>query len=496
MRPHRPQPKTVTGILGKTTIIAALLLAFPVLGQPNYRLPSMGDPADQAMSPTEEQRIGASYMRYLRANLNLVGDPLLQEYLSSLGERLTTNATYPGFDFTFFIIDEPVINAFAAPGGYIGVNSGLLLASENEAQLAGVMAHEIAHVTQKHLARARDAAKTGSASAAASILAAILLGPSNPQASQAVLAAGLAAGQQLQINYTRENEREADRVGIGILAQTGFDPIGMAEFFETLHRENGGGNNDLLEFLSTHPLSAERVAEAESRALSMRKGQDIKDSLNFQLARMRLRVLTHPALPELAQKLSLQMNEQGETSKRVNAYGLALALYQLRNYSAATTLVKTLTEQQPDNLYYRLLHAQILFALEDIEVGEALFAQLLDLYPDHIPTLHTYALIQEERGEFAQASLLMKKALRHSNRQLPEYYRTLARITDKAGQKSESLEALAEFHALSGNARLAINQLERALELSKPESSKHQRVAARLSELRKSYADQLRESGG
>jgi len=219
-------------LVALTAGLLTALLSMPATSQSN--LPSMGEPADSALSPLEEAAIGRQLMRQIRASLPLARDTQLEEYITNLGQQLVQASGRQTSSFNFFIVQDPTVNAFAIPGGYIGVNLGLIDAMVYEDQLAGVVAHEIAHVTQRHHARAFALGKTRTISTAAAVLAAILIGAASPEAGQAALAAGLAATQQSSINFTRSNESEADRIGIDILRSADFDPTAMAESFSIL----------------------------------------------------------------------------------------------------------------------------------------------------------------------------------------------------------------------------------------------------------------------
>lgn len=456
------------------------------------QLPNMGEPADQTLSPQQEERIGATYMRQVRERLALINDPLLQEYLNGLGSKLLAHADNPGYQFHFFIVNDEQINAHAAPGGYIGINSGLWLAAQNEAQFAGVIAHEIAHVTQRHIARAYAASQANQGSIAAGILAALVIGSQNPQAGQAALAASIAAGQQLQINYTRTHETEADRIGIALLAHANFDPIGMSEFFQILGRKNGEQENSLYALLRTHPLSRERVIEADARVLNTRKAGQSQDSLEFQLARMRLRVLGSPDLPSLKRQL-LQSRAKKTISQH---YGLALSHYLLHDYAAAHKQLQQVNKLNSDNVFAQLLSAEIYYAQDRRKAGDAVYEEILSLYPDHASTLYSRALALELVADFTAASQTMRRAIRTGKLVIPEHYRTLARLSDKAGHKLNSLEALADYHLLSGEPRLAVLQLEKALKQKGISNSDTQRISARLEKIREDHVQQLQAFPG
>ena len=221
------------------TIATAALLV--MIGQPTtaeVNLPDMGSPVDAVLSKSDEAQIGRAIMRQIRASGMLVEDPLITEYINEIGHRISAHANDGGQKFTFFVVDAPTINAFALPGGFIGVHTGLIAASRSEDELAGVLAHEIAHVTQRHIARAVHAGRRQSILSTAIMLGALLAGAAGagPDAVQGAIAVAQGAAAQQSINFTRSNEYEADRIGMEALAASGFDPEGMASFFEVISR--------------------------------------------------------------------------------------------------------------------------------------------------------------------------------------------------------------------------------------------------------------------
>ena len=277
------------------TAVLLLLLAAPALAQTTgSELPDIGNPANTTLSLEDEYKIGLMILRQLRESGQVVEDPEINEYLQGLGMRLSSQAHEGAHRFTFFAVRDSSINAFALPGGFIGVNAGLVKATRSEAELAGVIAHEIAHVTQRHIARSVQNAGRANMASMAGMLAAILIGATTGLPSDAVLggvtaAQGLAA--QNQINFTRANEAEADRVGIGILAAAGFDPVGMPEFFNTMQQRTGGGGRNIPEMLLSHPVTSERIAETRDRASKMARPRT-PDSTSYALIRDRLELET------------------------------------------------------------------------------------------------------------------------------------------------------------------------------------------------------------
>ena len=241
-------------------------LAFQVtnlIAQVN-NLPDMGSPADAVLSKTEEAKIGRAIMQQIRASGAFVEDPQVNEYINEIGHRLSAQANSGEYKFSFFVINDNSINAFALPGGYIGVHTGLLLATRNEDELAGVLAHEIAHVTQRHIARAVHAGQRQSILSTAIMLGAIIAGAAGAgsDAVQGAMAVAQGAQAQQQINFTRANEYEADRIGISALAQAGFNPHGMASFFEVISKKTALSASKIPEFLKTHPITSARISES------------------------------------------------------------------------------------------------------------------------------------------------------------------------------------------------------------------------------------------
>jgi predicted Zn-dependent protease len=285
----RRQP--LATILTFTALTWASLACVPA-ARADTELPDIGSPVNALLSLDDEYRIGLMVVRGMRDQGAILEDAETSEYLQDLGSRLASHAQEGIHQFYFFVVRDPSINAFALPGGFIGVNSGLVLATANESELAGVLAHEISHVTQRHIARGMaDRSRTSLVSTAA-MLAAILLGATSGasgDAMQGAIAITQGAAMQRQINYTRDNEAEADRVGIGVMVAAGFNPLGMPSFFETLGRRYPAGENaQILEMLQDHPVTSARIAETRSRAKQLGRIRNI-DTQSYSLSRERLR---------------------------------------------------------------------------------------------------------------------------------------------------------------------------------------------------------------
>ena len=267
-----------------------ILLALTLAVQPAIAadLPDLGEVSRQYFSDQEEQTLGRAIMRDVYADPRYLDDPVAETYLNQLGYRLVSVSSRNQRDFTFFVVDDPSINAFALPGGNVGVHTGLLLAAQSESELASVIAHEIAHVTQDHMARMVAAQSQSYWPTMAALALALLASRANSNVAGAAIASSQAYALQNQLSFSRDYEREADRLGYDMLARAGFDPHAMSVFFERLQRANRFYDTSAPAYLRTHPITSERIADMGARSESVPYHQG-PDSLDFQLVRARLR---------------------------------------------------------------------------------------------------------------------------------------------------------------------------------------------------------------
>lgn len=310
----------------------ALLLATDL---PATGLPDLGEASQATVSPQQERELGLRIMAEIRADPSYLDDAEVAGYLTGLGTRLLLNSSEsrPDQEFEFFAVKDPMINAFALPGGFMGFNTGLILAAQSESELAGVMAHEIAHVTQKHLARMIAGQKYAFLSSLGAVALAVLASRSNPQAAQAVLIGSQARQIQSQLDFTREHEKEADRIGLNILVSAGLDPRGMSGFFERLQRAGRFRESSAPSYLRTHPITHERIADIDSRTQSLPYRQ-IPDSLDFQLVRAKLRAaMDTPG--NAVEFFDSALREKRYRNEAVERYGLINALLRDRKFMRA-----------------------------------------------------------------------------------------------------------------------------------------------------------------
>jgi len=449
----------MTKIIKPFLLLCIALLQPPVLAE--VELPKMGDTSGSIISPEEERKLGEAFMRELRRAVDINEDPESVEYIQSLGYRVAAQAQSP-INFNFFIVDSPVINAFAAPGGYIGIHSGLILETKTESELASVLAHETAHVTQRHLPRAFEQASKLSLPTAAALIAAIILAQNNPDIAHAALATTIAGSQQSMINFTRANEKEADNMGMQYLAAAHFDPMGMPAFFSRLHKAHRYYDNKLPEYLSTHPITLSRIAESKSRAAQFPKKQTISDESFYPLLKAKLRVQTDNTG---FKSLNYYKKALDVSNNHINHYGYALALLKANRAIKAEKHASLLLKQQPENAAFIHLSSRIKLKLGHNQETIDLITKALKIYPRHYPLtmLLAEALLDDDQAYEAQRLLLDQIYYRKPT---PSLYQLFAKATAKVGLHAESHEALAEYHYQQGAIAMAINQLVSALKIA------------------------------
>src|ERR1700716_797278 len=300
----------------------------------------LGDTSGALLSPNLERRIGEQAMREIRLREpSFLDDPELTEYVNEIGRRIVAASPGARQDFEFFMVRDNTINAFAMPGGFVGVHTGLLLAAQTESELAGVLAHEVAHVTQHHLARLLGKQEQMSIPTLAAVVLGLLAARAHPDLAQAVIAGAGATGIQSQLNYTRDFEREADRIGFQFLQQAGFDVGGMGSFFERMQKATRLYENNAPAYLRTHPLTTERIADMQNRA-QMAVYKQAPDSIEFHLARAKVRA--EQGLPREAVAHFNELVRDHRYAEEAGArYGLASALARAREFSRASSEIET-----------------------------------------------------------------------------------------------------------------------------------------------------------
>ncbi len=439
----------------------ALLPASPqALENTKIELPDMGDSSGTLISPAEEKEFGEAFFRSLHSQISINQDAEIQEYIQTIGEKLVANSDLPGNPFHFFVVMENDINAFAGPGGYIGVNSGLILITEAESELASVMGHEIAHVTQRHLYRAYEASSRLSIPTVAATLAAILLGTQSPALGQAAIIAIQAGSVQFQIDFTRENEAEADRVGMQTLAASQYDPRSMPTFFERLQQSSRYSGQNVPEFLRTHPVTASRISDTRGRAESYPYKQ-YPDSLGYQLTKAKIRVLTSRDNADTLKYFQLRKT-QGTTEQRTVArYGLGIWELKAQKFNEAETIFQQLNKEYPNQPQYLTALARTALDSKNYSTALARYKKLTEQFPynEAIKLEYITSLLKAGNPTLAQKYLFL---LKPKTQQLPVYSEQLAQVYSDLNQPAESHRYLAEYYYATGQTKDAILQIKLA----------------------------------
>jgi predicted Zn-dependent protease len=426
-------------------------------------LPEIGVVASDAISLDKEMIVGDAVMRQMRGQSPVISDPVLDEYLQDVGNRLVVHADNAKFPFEFFWVNNDAINAFAFFGGHIGVHTGLMRRAENESELASVLAHEISHVTQRHIARRMQAQQRSSPLALASLIGGVLIAMANPEAGIAAMQAGTAASAQLQIDYTRSNEQEADRIGIAMLARAGFDPSAAASFFSTMAEEYRMVSRPPARLL-THPLTETRIADARNRAGDYPR-RYLPINKQFELAKARIKA------------------QDVQRSKEASLYGLALAYMRAEKIEKAKDIMDELIAKDRGNLFY-------LDAMTDIYIsqGEPLKAvEMLRPHVTHNPRNQVLALNQanayisankyEEAVSLLKDFLLVKKDYQLAHQLMSEAYQ-------KSKRFSQMHQSKAEVYALYGAYNRAVDELQYAYNFAGDDHLEKQRIRARIKQFR------------
>ena len=440
------------------------------------QLPDIGDAGSTVLTPREETLLGQEFMRSVRQSLTLLNDPLSVSYLQNLADRLQTKITDSNQAITVFIVDDPSINAFAGPGGYIGIHTGLILAARTEGELASVLAHEIAHVTQRHLVRAFKASSKTNLATMGAIIAAIVLGGSNPQVGEAVIASTVAGNAQQQLTFSRTHEQEADRVGLDLLASANIDPRMMVSFFGVLQQQQRTTGSTFPEFLLTHPLTLARIADTRNRAQQYPK-YALTDNTSFQLIQARAATL--------AKKTGPNPFTQVDTGivKNAQEYYLALTAAKSNNYPLARKHIQPLLQSDARRILYHVSAASIELDDNQPEKARKIIVKALSLFPGNplLTELYANTLLQLKQPQLAF------DALKTAIRKHPEkyyLYQSYAKAASSLGKKAEAYRALAEYQVALGNLRQAIGHLTQALSAGTLDRYDQLSAAARQKELK------------
>lgn len=472
--------KTKKNILSIGLSIA--LICSPSIAQSNKnKLPEIGSAGFSVLSLDKEQTIGNAMMRQVRASQPLLHDPVLNEYINSLGNLLVKNANDVNYAFEFFIVNAKELNAFAFFGGHIGIHSGLITTADSESELASVIAHEISHVTQRHLARRLEAQSRNQPLSMAGLASGILLALINPNLGLAALTTSMAASQQASINYTRGNEKEADRVGIALLANSGFDPTGAPNFFGKM-AEKFRYISKPPAMLLTHPLPDSRISDARIRAQNYPAVQ-LKPSLSFELTKARI-----SARYERNPKANIGMFEGSLKYKRYEIkeaalYGLSLSYFENNMFEKSKSILEQLLKSDPNNLFYADAISDTYIATKEYNKAIKLLERLNLLMPNNQIIALNYANVLQKANKLEQASNVLQDFLLSQPKHFiaTDLLTTIYKKQEKTGLMHSSQ---AEVYALLGVYPKAVDELQTAIKFSNDSPLFKKRLKARILQFR------------
>jgi predicted Zn-dependent protease len=448
----------------------------------DFNLPQIGEAGAEMITPQQEYVIGVEIMDELRESGAILDDPQLQQYIQDLGHQLSSHSDNPTLNFGYYVVDDDDINAETLPGGFIVVFSGLILLTKDEDELAGVLAHETGHVTQRHLARGLEDEKNQTFINLATLLAAIVAASkaSDPDVAVGALASAQATIIQHQINYTRGDEEEADRVGIATMARAGFQPQGMVDFFADMQKSSSlNGYDKIPEFLLDHPLDLNRMTEAQNRADQLHVPPR-PDSRSYALMKMRLLAMQNNfGVTQQLDDFQGAVDSSKGWDQVAARYGQALVYQKAGRYPDAVQAMRGLVQQYDDVIAFRIGLADAEIHAGQLQDGIATYADAVKLFPDSAPLILSYAndLIDAGRARSA-IPLLMPVTL--DSRSGPEAEHLLAQAYDKNGDSADSHYYMSEYYLANGLPLAAVDQLKIALTTPGIDSVQKQRYRARL----------------
>jgi predicted Zn-dependent protease len=469
--------------------IAGLL---PAQSGPSQTLPDLGDSSQSVISPAQERKLGEATMRQVHASGAYLDDPEVVAYLNKLGHRLVLASSASRQEFEFFAIDDPAINAFALPGGFVAVHTGLILLTQNESELASVLAHEISHVTQLHIARQIAGETKNQLATLAAMAIAVLAARSRPDLAMGGVAAAQAAAIQSQLNFSRDNEREADRIGFQVLDKAGFDTRAMSTMFERLQRAIRVYDSNTPNYLRTHPITYERIAEAVDRA-ETKPYRQVPDSRDFHFVRALLR--SYQGTPKDAiTYFETSLAERKFNDEPATRYGLVASLLRDKQLGRATKELAVLEKTAAPHAMIEAMAGQVLSQAGQRDVAIKRYQTALQRYPNHLQLVYDYPDALIETGQHAAAIQFIEDQLQR----IPNdgrLHQLAAKSYAALGKKMQEHAHQGEYYVRLGNLRGAIDQFELAIKAGDGNFYQISTAESRLRALKRDLADQSKEFG-
>jgi beta-barrel assembly-enhancing protease len=440
-------------------------------------LPDLGDTSSVMISPAQEKILGERWQRAYRSQVATSNDPLIIDYLEKLFNRLLPHSQLAEKKVDLIVAENKTLNAFAVPGNVIGIHTGLLTYAKTENQLATVISHEMAHLSQRHYARHLEQRKNMTMPILAGMLAGLVLAAnSDSDAGVATIMTTQAAALQKSLAFSRQNEQEADRIGMQTMLDAGLDPHAAGDMFEEMVRANRL-NRRPPEYLLTHPVSESRVADARNRAMQYPR-KPTTDDLEFQLVRTRVRVAQEET-PQIAVKVFRGELKRGDDNQEASRYGLVVALTQASQFDEARTEAMPLLEKNPNLITYQIMRADIEIAAERFKTALEIIQPLKEKFPDNYPLTIRHAETLMKAGLYEEAATLLDLYSRKRTKDDYVWY-LLAEVNGLAGNILGVHQARAEYFILNGIYDKAQIQLRNALKLTKDSSYKTALIEERL----------------
>jgi predicted Zn-dependent protease len=463
--------------VGFALLLVCGLIVNPFAVRAEVELPSLGDTSSIMISPAQERALGQRWLRAYRSQVPTSSDPLIINYLEQLFARLLPHSQLDNKQIDLVVAQNNTLNAFAVPGNIIGVHTGLLNYAKTENQLAAVLAHEMGHLSQRHYARRLEQQKNMMMPMLAGMLAGLVLAAnSNSDAGVAAIMGTQAAAQQASLAFSRQNEQEADRIGMQTMVQAGLDPHAAGDMFEEMVRANRL-NRRPPEYLLTHPVSETRVADARNRAMQYER-KPAEDDLEFQLMRSRVRVDAEET-PQIAARMFKSELDKESAYPDASRYGWALALTKASQFDAAREALAPLLEKEPERVTYQIMRADIEIAAERHKAALEIIEAQLQKHPNSHPLIIRHAEALMKAGIYQQcADILDRYSRKRSNDDYVWYL--LAEVNGLAGNILGVHEARAEYFILNGVYDRAQIQLRNALKLTQGNSYRTALVEERL----------------
>ena len=491
----RVSSSILTRLSGRVTAFGATLAltvgaCLAQVGAPSsIALPELGDSSSNALTALQERRIGMEVIRQIRRDPAYLDDPEVAEYLNTLGGSLVSASNANGQIFEFFMIADPAINAFALPGGFVGIHSGLMLAAQSESEFASVIAHEISHVTQRHIARGIGNQQQLSVAGIAGMVLGVLAARNGSQAGQALAMASQAGAVQAQLAYTRDFEREADRTGIELLMKAGFDVGGMVSFFERLQKATRLQENNAPGYLRTHPLTIERIADIQNRVQSSGYKQRL-DRVDFQLVRARLRAAQGTG-QSAYEYFSGQLREGRFSNEGAANYGAAYSAFRVPNLVLAESKLRDSRRLLGGHPMLDILEARIAADRGDRVLALSVIRTSIGNRADFRPSYYLEIELLQRLGRYRQALDAAEQALRRYPKD-PKLFSMKAAAYSATGEIFLSHQNQAESYVLIGALPSAIEQLQLGLKAGDANFYQLSSGEARLRELRQMVIEESR----